>query len=278
MKPSSKHTFSLTAVMFAALVCEPAPDAMAQGRPISLPPQASEVAQGIYDLGFARDANGKVVQGFAFVHYRKDFARPEKPGGPKPPKTSPCYALLSSGAKWKVLEDYVFDQGDQSKQSLLYAVDRVNNLDAAISVWEQAAGMDILGDGFVGEVFPAQVATLNNLNEVMFGYLAEPGVIAITYTWGIFGGPPARRELVEWDMVFEAGWGWWYEVGLPGVPVGGVFDFLNIATHEIGHAMGLDHPNDTCTQETMYAYADYWETTKRDLHTGDIAGIRKLYP
>jgi hypothetical protein len=48
-------------------------------------------------------------------------------------------------------------------------------------------------------------------------------------------------------------------------------------THEIGHAAGLDHPANTCTQETMYAYVDFGETHKRTLNNGDIAGINSLY-
>lgn len=52
---------------------------------------------------------------------------------------------------------------------------------------------------------------------------------------------------------------------------------LNIATHELGHAMGLGHPSDACTEETMFAYANYAETKKRDLNAGDMAGIKKLY-
>ncbi len=54
-------------------------------------------------------------------------------------------------------------------------------------------------------------------------------------------------------------------------------DFENIATHEIGHAMGLSHPSDTCLEETMYAFASEGETKKRTLEAGDIAGINKLY-
>ncbi|MEK6868829.1 MAG: matrixin family metalloprotease, partial [Nanoarchaeota archaeon] len=57
----------------------------------------------------------------------------------------------------------------------------------------------------------------------------------------------------------------------------GKMDFENIATHELGHSVGMGHPDSTCTEETMYAYADYGETKKRDLNTGDTAGINSLY-
>ena len=56
-----------------------------------------------------------------------------------------------------------------------------------------------------------------------------------------------------------------------------VMDYRNIATHEFGHAAGMGHPANTCTEETMYAFASQGEIKKRDLNSGDIAGIKKLY-
>jgi len=35
--------------------------------------------------------------------------------------------------------------------------------------------------------------------------------------------------------------------------------------------------NDLCSEQTMYGYAGYGETKKRDLNDGDIAGIKNLY-
>ena len=54
-------------------------------------------------------------------------------------------------------------------------------------------------------------------------------------------------------------------------------DFENIAQHELGHSFGLGHPSDGCTEETMYRFASEGETKKRNLNSGDIAGIKKLY-
>jgi hypothetical protein len=269
MKNSSINTLSLTALLFVALVFEPTSKAQAQGRPISLPPQASEIAQGIYDLGLARDADGTIVQGFAFVHYKKEFARPGKPSGAKSPKASSCYAFLAPGVKWKVTEPYVFDETAPDGAA------RLADIEAAITTWETAASKTILGAGSLGKVDPENVGTLNGKNEAMFGNISEPGVIAMTIVWGVWSGPPSGRQLKEWDMVFGIGWAWGNELTDPDTTLN---DFLNIATHEIGHAVGMDHPSDSCTEETMYAYADYNETKKRDLNAGDITGIRKLYP
>ncbi len=57
---------------------------------------------------------------------------------------------------------------------------------------------------------------------------------------------------------------------------GTAFDVQNIATHEIGHVVGLAHVNAPAL--TMYAYASPGETKKRSLGTGDMKGIAIIYP
>ncbi|MCK4367642.1 MAG: matrixin family metalloprotease [Thermoplasmata archaeon] len=55
-------------------------------------------------------------------------------------------------------------------------------------------------------------------------------------------------------------------------------DFENVATHELGHRVGLaDLYNAKSSEQTMYGYADYGETKKRTLEAGDIVGVQALY-
>lgn len=53
------------------------------------------------------------------------------------------------------------------------------------------------------------------------------------------------------------------------------FDLEDVAAHEAGHVVGLDHAGDAAL--TMYAYVTQGETSKRTLGNGDKAGASKLY-
>jgi hypothetical protein len=110
-------------------------------------------------------------------------------------------------------------------------------------------------------------------NNVEFGNAGGGGAVAVTYIWGKYWGGMSTRYINEWDQIYDDRYDW-----SVGDPVGsGAFDFLNVAAHEIGHAAGLGHPPNTCTNETMYAYVATGETKKRDLTTNDSTGINTLY-
>lgn len=53
-------------------------------------------------------------------------------------------------------------------------------------------------------------------------------------------------------------------------------DLLNTLTHEVGHFVGLDHPDDP--EATMYGRAPPGEIRKRSLEEDDIDGICAIYP
>ena len=232
----------------------------------TIPPHAIEVQQDVFNLGTAV-VDGKNVEGYVFVHHR-EFAKPPGAGNNKQSET--CFVFLAKGAKWKTVEPWL---GNPANTEGLNGAFVTDNLATDIQKWENHANVDILGAGTsTAAMLIADTAAPDGLNEVYFSDISDPGAIAVTIVWGVFSGPPAQRELVEWDMVYDQ-----IDFDWSGNGEAGTMDFENIATHEIGHAAGMSHPPDTCTEETMYRFADFGETKKRDLNAGDITGIQQLY-
>lgn len=252
--------------------------------PVVIPAHAVEVAPGVFYLGKALD-KGRVVEGYAMfvkpgtecgngICEPSENARkcPEDCTGedPEEPDTSSCYTFLARGAKWKSVEDYIVDPVNTRGLDGEFVRD---NLVEDIGKWETEAGVDILGNEITGIVDGADLESPDNKNEVMFADVDYEGAIAVAIIWGYFGGPPPFRELVEWDMVFD-------DVDFDWSAAGEVdkMDFENIATHELGHAVGLgDLYNSGCSEQTMYGYAEFGETKKQTLESGDTTGIQKLY-
>lgn len=268
--------FALAAVVVAARPAETATlTAPGTTRTLLLPPAAD--ASPVISLGTATDpGTGKLVEGFAIIHRRESAAKPSE--GAKP--GSACYTYLAKGAKWRTVEPWLVNPANSDG---LDSATVANLLTGGIGKWEDAAdgivgnavGIDVLGSGAITtSLLTADTASPDNQNEVYFADISDPSAIAVTIVWGIFGGPPAARELVEWDQVYDdVTFDWSAEV----TGVAGKMDVDNIATHELGHSMGLGDLYNSCTEETMYGYSAYAETKKRDLNAGDITGTNALY-
>lgn len=249
-------------------------------QPILAPQQAIDQSPAIVPLGSAVDpATGKVVEGIAFIHYRK--APGHKPqhganGGAAPT----CYSHLAKGARWKATEPYILDATNADG---LTAADVAAWTNDGLEAWDTQVAFDIFGTrDLAGVVDGADTVSPDSKNEIFFGNIADPGVIAVTIVWGIFSGPPFGRELVEFDMVFDDPDFTWGNAGATNESALGdtsVMDYWNVLTHEAGHAAGMGHPSDSCTEETEYRFSQNGETKKRTLSSlGDIPGIQALYP
>jgi hypothetical protein len=242
----------------------------------SLPDHVYEVAkgQGIYYLGGVWE-NGRLIEGYAFVHPRKEHAKPDGAGGGKGGKggneSSSCFALMAKGARWRVTEPYIVDTSNQDGLAASYIEE---HMAASMIEWDKQVTFDIFGPQINGVVDGADASAPDGKNEMYFGAINEPGVIAVTTVWGVFSGPARFRELVEWDQVYNDPDFVWGDA-TSGDP--SIMDFANIAAHELGHAAGLTHPDNSCIEDTMYMYASPGETKKRDIEAGDISGIQALY-
>ena len=201
-----------------------------------IPSHATEVSKGVFSLGEARDVDGRIVEGFMFVHDKKGYGH--KPGHDKGGKPgnggrdkggSTCYAFLAKDAKWKTVEHYLVDPSNNAGLDEGFVR---NNLAADILEWEVAASFDILGNEVVGSVDRANIGDLNGKNEVIFADIGSEGAIAVTIVWGVFSGPPFARKLVEWDQVYDDADFAWSSTG-----ASGAMDFENIAQHELGHSV-----------------------------------------
>lgn len=237
-----------------------------------LPAHAILILENIYLLGRSGEYTG-----YAIIHKKKGYGKP--PGTPgkgggndNSDEESDCYEFLARGAKWKNPEDYVINPKNED----LISEDKVLSIfRESVSKWEDAAAYyDIIGDGAItSDILSADLDAPDELNEVYFADIQEPGVIGVTIIWGIFGGPPRNRKLVEWDQVYDDvdfRWGTDEESDK--------MDLENIVIHELGHSVGLgDLYIESCSEQTMFGYSTEGETKKRTLEAGDIAGISELY-
>ncbi len=257
----------ITLLVAAVLMALPAMPVQAKTNQFTLPANAVEVAPNVYSLGKAYDSKtDSFVEGYAIVHKKANAkSSSAKPSGAG--KTQ-CYGFLADSAKWKGAPEawQVNAANSGLAESFLYA-----NTAANISKWENAARYDIMGNGSIVTGAPTDKNVFDDINEVSFGPL-DSGTIAVTTVWGYFSGPLASRQLVEWDQTFNTNYSW------SSSAEAGKMDFENISTHELGHAVGMgDIYTSSCSQVTMFGYADNGEINKRSLESADNAGVSALY-
>jgi hypothetical protein len=94
----------------------------------------------------------------------------------------------------------------------------------------------------------------------------DPSLVGLTFIWSRPDG-----EIVGFDMALNAQDPDWSTDGTPETN-----DLLNTVSHELGHALGIDH-SPAIEQATMYPSTFPGEVAKRDLAEDDEAAMRYLY-
>jgi hypothetical protein len=103
-------------------------------------------------------------------------------------------------------------------------------------------------------------------NVVIFRAAANGSALATTYSW-YSGTTLVDADMVFWDQAFT------FFTGTSGCSGGAYIE--DVATHELGHALGLSHS--TVADATMYPSYSYCSQEFRTLAADDIAGVQSLY-
>ena len=110
---------------------------------------------------------------------------------------------------------------------------------------------------------------LDETNVVYFSddWTASPDLLALTSSWSDDEG-----VMVEFDLAINADDHAWSTTLAPDT-----CDLQNTLTHEMGHALGIDH-DEVNVEATMFPNATLGETIKRDLYDSDVEVAAWLYP
>ncbi|MFC2069138.1 matrixin family metalloprotease [Chloroflexota bacterium] len=209
------------------------------------------------------------LKSITFIHYAKPDKppKPDKPGKPDEPEPpapdNSAYELLGISLPGTTTF-YVNSSGAPAGS--------VNEMIQSFETWDIETGAELFG--YAGQT---SVYGLNNdgQNTVSWVRVAPRSTIALTRLWY----NPATDEIVEFDIVFNAFLKWGIDPDDEGpIKLSKAFDVENIATHEVGHVVGLgDLYEEQYRELTMYGYGQTGETIKISLEEGDVEGAQYLY-
>jgi hypothetical protein len=209
----------------------------------------------------------KMASGFVFVSNAKNnqTKRIKRNQKTKLPTTLPCTGPILAGTRWRTIESYMIDTTNAAGMSDSFVKTAYQ---AAIDVWLANITPQPLKTLTTGTVDGIDLDNPDGKNEVVFGNIDEPGVIGLTIIWTI------GDSIIEADQIYnDVDFNWGDATSNPSL-----MDFQSIATHEIGHSLGLtDIYSGGCSAVTMFGTASEGQTNKRTLETEDINGLKDLY-
>jgi len=227
-----------------------------------VPEEAHLLTDHRYRLTLVRDGRGRlrVLGGSA---------------GAVPLDPLPCYAL--HGSDWAhqthpVEEDFrinvgTFDDGMVSDERLEEA------FQLALDIWSVEGGAGVYVP-YGGTTSNSQYGWDNGVNVTLFDNFSWGSTLALA-TWNYSG----NGRMTDCDIEFYGSNGggslnWSFDID--NGPSGGQYDFIQVATHEMGHCLGLSHS--AHSGAVMYASSSPGASINaRHLHSDDQAGLQAMY-
>lgn len=145
---------------------------------------------------------------------------------------------------------------------------------AAIEQWNQ----HLINVQLAGNIVPAaQGGDNNGINELFFsstvyGTAFGENTIAVCTSFRGGSNPDGSVRRTQADILFNSARTW---NSYRGVRQGNTLDIRRVALHELGHALGLDHPDET--NQTVSAVMNSRVSDVDSLREDDIQGAQFLY-
>ena len=214
----------------------------------------------------AEKVNGKNLVPVDVIHWQKGFA---KPGGGGNDKVPTCYAFLGKSRqtllKWNNPPvSYFINPSGVSLDPTFVG----NAIRSAAETWDDATSKELFNDAStVDATAPWGIADSQNV--LTWGNYPQAGVIAVARYWI----DSETKSIAEFDIMFDTDYTWG-----DAESNSSLMDVQNIATHELGHGIGLsDVYKVPCSTVTMYGYSNNGDIAKRTLEPSDITGLQTLY-
>ena len=172
-------------------------------------------------------------------------------------------AYVLNGPKWATQQVPYYINPANADMSESAAIDAIQQ---GAMAWTAQSNANIMLY-YMGRTSGSNL-TQNGRSEVFFRPTSAGGMAGEAYWWY-----DASYHLIEADVAFYDG-GFKFFPGSSGCS-GGIY-LTDIATHELGHALGLGHSS--VSSASMYPAMGWCDTSLRTLDSDDLAGIEKLYP